>query len=107
MKKALLLIGLLALMASDIFSQPSKFPILKGPYLGQTLPGIKPEIFAPGIISTESHEFSCSFSPDGKEFYFNRIYPTLNEKVIMVTAVRGGVWTDPMIVPFMEYQFSF
>jgi hypothetical protein len=29
------------------------FPILKGPYLGQKPPGMIPEIFAPGFISTE------------------------------------------------------
>jgi len=29
------------------------FPILKGPYLGQKAPGMTPEIFAPGVISTE------------------------------------------------------
>ena len=28
------------------------FPVLKGRYLGQKPPGTKPEIFAPGIIST-------------------------------------------------------
>ena len=28
------------------------FPVLKGPYLGQKPPGMNPEIFAPGIIST-------------------------------------------------------
>ena len=42
---------------------------LTGPYLWQKLPGMTPEIFAPGIISTEKHEFLCCFSPDGNEFY--------------------------------------
>jgi len=28
----------------------SDFPVLKGPYLGQKPPGIKPEIFAAGLI---------------------------------------------------------
>lgn len=31
------------------------FPVLKGPYLGQKPPGVKPEIFAPGIVSTKDH----------------------------------------------------
>ncbi|UCG28774.1 MAG: ankyrin repeat domain-containing protein, partial [Bacteroidales bacterium] len=32
-------------------TEPQKFPILQGPYLGQTPPGDKPERFAPGIVS--------------------------------------------------------
>ena len=28
------------------------FPVLKGPYLGQPLPGDEPQVFAPGILST-------------------------------------------------------
>ena len=51
------------------YTQNTNFPILKGPYLGQEPPGLKPEIFAPGIISTKKFkEFSGTFSPDGKEY---------------------------------------
>ena len=46
------------------------FPVLKGPYLGQTPPGMKAEIFAPGIISTGFNEHGISFTNDGKELYF-------------------------------------
>jgi hypothetical protein len=50
-----------------------KITILKGPYLGQKPPGNSPKVFAPGFISTKDHkEFACSFSPDMKEFFFNR-----------------------------------
>jgi len=48
-------------------------PFLKGAYLGQSIPGMTPEIFAPGIISTEDfNERDVSFSRDGTEFYFSR-----------------------------------
>lgn len=44
-----------------------------GSYLAQRLPEDKPQVFAPGIVSTlGGHEFSCTFSPDGRSFYFNR-----------------------------------
>ena len=49
-----------------------ELPVLEGPYLGQKLPGLTPEVFAPGIVSTEHHEWGPSFSPDMKEFYFSR-----------------------------------
>jgi len=42
-------------------------------YLGQLPPESTPKIFAPGIVSNEEHhEFSCTFSPNGNELYFNR-----------------------------------
>jgi hypothetical protein len=63
---------------------------LKGPYLGQIPPGLKKEVFAPGIVSTEGgHEFSCTFSADGKEFYFNR------GMTIMVCRWEKEGWTAP------------
>ena len=107
MQKSLVLICLLTISAASSFSQPSDFPVLQGPYMGQKPPGMTPEIFAPGIISTPAHEFSCCFTPDGKEFYFTRHEPNLNQKVIMVTKLRDGAWTKPEVVPFVENQFSF
>jgi hypothetical protein len=40
----------------------TNLPILKGPYLGQTPPGMVPKIFAPGIISTGKSEGCSAFS---------------------------------------------
>ena len=81
--------------------------VLKGPYVGQAPPGKTPVIFAPGFVSTDAHEFSCSLTPDGNEFYFARRDPTLNQPVVMVTRLRDGVWTKPEIAPFVENGFSF
>jgi hypothetical protein len=45
--------------------------VLKGPYLGQKPPGMKPEIFAPGILNTDTMGAFCAvFSPEGDEFHF-------------------------------------
>lgn len=55
--------------SSLIYSQ--EFPVLKGDYLGQTPPGIIPEVFVPGLGSVNNRmELGCSFSRDGKEFAF-------------------------------------
>lgn len=53
---------------------PSDDPLsaLKGHYLGQEPPGLTPEIFAPGIVSTKDLEISGVFSSDLSEFYFSR-----------------------------------
>jgi CubicO group peptidase (beta-lactamase class C family) len=37
-----------------------------GPYIGQKPPGLSPEIFASGIVSTENHEWGVGFTPDMK-----------------------------------------
>jgi glyoxylase-like metal-dependent hydrolase (beta-lactamase superfamily II) len=68
---------------------------LKGPYLGQEPPGLEPKVFAPGIVSTMGgHEFSTTFSPDGKEFYFNR------GPNIWVSRLEEDGWTAPARAPF-------
>lgn len=79
----------------------------KGPYFGQEPPGTTPKVFAPGIISTPAHEFSCSFTPDGKEFYFTRRDAASGENVIMVSKCVNGIWTDPKVVPFIQNRMSF
>ncbi|NVK21189.1 MAG: PD40 domain-containing protein [Kangiellaceae bacterium] len=45
-------------------------PTLVGSYLDQKPPGLIPEVFAPGIISTRSWEYGVTFSPDLKEMYY-------------------------------------
>ena len=51
-------------------TRPRIFPILEGSYFGMPKPGMKPEIFVPGIISTDEREHGLPvFSPDGKEVF--------------------------------------
>ena len=73
-------------------TEPQKFPILKGPYLGQTPPGDEPERFAPGIVS-EGHS-SISTSPDGQEMYWG------SGASIYFTKVQNGHWIKPEVVSF-------
>jgi len=71
MKKRICIISLMLLTAISITAHEKDFPKLTGPYLGQTPPGLTPEIFAPGIVSTDFyHHCSPSISPDGKEIYW-------------------------------------
>lgn len=59
------------IMSSGSHAQ-DEMPVLEGSYLGQEPPGLTPEIFAPGLISTEYRDYSGFFTPDMKEFYFTR-----------------------------------
>ncbi len=65
-------------------------------YIGQEKPGLHPEIFAPGIVSTDAMEFAGTFSPDFTEYYFTR-RRSLNSgtNTIMVTRKIGNEWTEP------------
>ena len=92
----------------SIFAQEknSDSLILKGPYLGQKPPGETPEIFAPGLISTEENtDFSSSFSPDGTEFYFTRRKPKgVNQ--LLYSKMENNIWSTPMIVTFVNHYHT-
>ena len=76
-------------------------PVLKGPYLGQTLPGMTPELFAPGIITTQFHEHcSPAFSPDGTEVYWSVFINFWGPQVILMMRMEKDRWTRPEVAPF-------
>lgn len=101
MKRRLLIgVVLIAFAVTNALTQEKESPKLGGPYLGQKTPGISPEIFAPGFISTGEHEFSCCFSPDGQEFYFTRRIAEQKQNFVMYTKLVDNCWTEPAIAPF-------
>lgn len=77
---------------------------MTGKYLGQKEPGLKPEIFAPSIVSTGMAEINAVFSRDFKEFYYSIRMPN-GQLVIMVLKNDGSKWTQPEVAPFsVEYS---
>jgi len=98
MKRGALICGLILFALANLYSQHGEFPKLTGPYLGQKPPGLTPEIFAPGIVSTDSaREFSGTFSPDGKEYYFFRFADGAG---MMATQLIGDRWSAPRPASF-------
>ncbi len=73
---------------------------LRGPYLGQKPPGMTPEIFAPGIVSTGMHEAALVFSPDGKSMFYNIMHLTHRFTAIVFVEEKNGQWTKPQVVSF-------
>lgn len=72
-------------------ASPGQATGLKGPYLGQPVPGSTPILFAPGVVSQAGFRVSAgAFSADGKEFYF-----TKGNEQIMVSRLTGQGWTAP------------
>lgn len=72
------------------------FPALEGPYLGQTPPGLTPEVFAPGIVCTEKNEGYLVFLDHGRVLVFDRWLPqTEGPDPYLVMEMRNGRWTRP------------
>ena len=86
-----------AVIASVVAAQHEGFPILKGQYLGQTHPGTTPEVFAPGIVSTDAVEACLCFSHDDRFLVFRRGFRDDTE--IFLTEQQDGTWTEPIHFP--------
>lgn len=74
---------------------------IESPYFGQKLPGLIPEVFAPGIVSVEGrYEFGVSFSPKMDEMYFS---PTVEgHSVVYYSKLKDGKWTYPKEANFTK-----
>ena len=75
-------------------------PIIESSYLGQNLPGLIPEPFAPGMVTTSDWEFSGTFTPDLKEFYFIREVDDVEENKKMEFVViqnKNNRWEASVI----------
>ena len=104
----------MSLIISASISNAQNVPGLKrintlaGDYIGQGEPGSSPEIFAPGIISTEEAEFAGTFSPDFSEYYFTRRSVTqAGTNTIYVTRKVDDQWTEPVVASFSGNYFDF
>ena len=102
MKTVIAVFAVILFQVSIVYSQPSQndIPVLKGPYLGQTPPGNKSQLFAPGFVSTQFGELNSVFTADGKEFYFSRRSIPGKPSAIMVTRMINNEWTKPSPVNF-------
>lgn len=74
-------------------------PMLIGPYLGQKPPGSTPEIFAPGIVSTEGWEVSGAFTPELNEFYFIRDSKESEKQEMVVFINTNNRWHESVFSP--------
>lgn len=68
---------------------------MKGDYMGEKKPGLKPKLFAPNFISTEEQEFSCTFNAAGTEFYFG--VDNNGKSEIRYSTRVGNTWSKPKI----------
>ncbi len=79
-----------------------EFSSLEGPYLGQRPPGMEPELFAPGFVSTGLDELNSVFTPDGQEFYFAvDVGPRF---AIFSSRVSEAGWTSPEVLALSRHH---
>jgi len=102
MKKLLLICCLMISSAVNLLSADKDFSPLTGPYLGQKPPGMIPELFAPGIVSSELNTRDVAITPDGKEIYFCVNLADFTFATILVTREVNGLWTRPEVMEQME-----
>jgi hypothetical protein len=108
LKNTLCVISLLSLAVSNARNTGDGFTHYRGAYLGQRLPGYKPEPFAQELFSVWSdygfHLNTCvRFSPDNNELLFtDRTLPAVAGKSCSIWRMtqQNGVWAEPQIASF-------
>lgn len=78
--------------------QPNN-PAIKNPYVGLNLPGVTPQQFAPGLVTTDGYEYGGTFTPDLTEFYYIRSIPDSKKQEIAVLTNQDGTWTETAAFP--------
>jgi len=83
------------------YGSPITFTAATG-YAGQTPPGLTPEMFAPGLVSTTGNQAGVAVHPGGREIYFVVIENIAGRFscAIRVTRLEGCSWTTPVVAPF-------
>lgn len=98
----IMILGLFLL--PECFAQ-NDFPVLKGPYLGQVPPGDTAVLFAPGVLSDDTHSpLGIAVTPDGKEIFYT-LFSGPGMGTIVFTKEDNGIWTKPQTAHFSgEYR---
>jgi hypothetical protein len=98
--------GALALTAALIPWQSTgptpRFPDRAGPYLGEKPPGLTPELFAPGLVSTGGFERDVAITPDGQEIFFGLAGSSYRYTTVVSTRLVDGRWTEAEVVPGLD-----
>jgi hypothetical protein len=95
---SIMLIATLAGCRQDTIREKEN-SVISGPYFGQSPPGNKPELFAPGIISTGMYELNSVFFPDGKEVIWSVRVTPMKWMMVMMKE-ENGIWGKPYLAPF-------
>jgi len=93
------------LLSKNADRSPQEFPLLESEYLGQKEPGLKPELFAEGIVSTHRNVYgNIVFSPDFREACWtpNESGNDHQHGGLIISKVKDGRWSPPEEVFFLD-----
>ena len=96
---SLLLAGALCCGGQNELGDPPVIPESQDRYLGFVPPGAMPDVFAPGLVSSESNEGGVVIHPGGAEIYFWRV-GVEGRSTVFVTRLVDGTWAPPEIASF-------
>ena len=105
MRSKPIIIGILLSILFVFISEAhqDEFPVLTGPYLGLKPPGMTPESFAPGIITTDASEGCSGWGKNMEYFIFQRWIDGKSKLYIMNQ--NNGEWNAPILISFVDkYQ---
>ena len=95
------------LLAKGATTGPPVFPRLTGAYLGQPDPGLVPQVFAPGIVSSEEHETNVAFTQDGRELCVSGLSLDQGRRWIRFMRLEERRWLAPAAAPFSSSGADF
>jgi len=103
-KPAVMTLVLVILVFESPAAGQSQECVARGQYFGLDMPGSSPEIFAPGIASTQHHDdWIPVFSPSGREVVL-RVNGKISGEIIGVlfwsSMDETGCWSEPTPLPF-------
>ncbi len=75
------------------------------PYLDQPPPGLTPEPFAPGLVSSPGYEYGGVFSPDMDAFYFIRGRGESSAQDFVVFKYEDADWRETVLSPRVGQPF--
>jgi hypothetical protein len=96
--------GLMILLFLKGYPQQEDLPILKGPYLGQKPPGMRPELFAADIFNSKRYGWYHSvivFSSDGNEAFWQAGRADNKKEALLTSRNVHGRWVEPQVVPLI------
>ena len=78
---------------------PDAFPTLQGRYFGEALPGARPQIFLPGVISTTDFDGCVACLLDGRLCVFSSA-----TRGTLFSYEQDGRWTSPQPAPWQNQE---
>ncbi|WP_200831869.1 serine hydrolase [Aquimarina sp. AU474] len=95
-------------MMRDNDDNQNDYPALEERYLGQKPPGLIPEPFAHGRVTTKNWEYGGVFTPNLKEFYFIREVIDIDgnkKQEFVVIENKFNEWKESVISPRVGQPF--